>query len=119
MKQKHEDIRSDRLFYCLVDFGKDANTRPVVHVLPSKVVAEVLSKAHERWLATPGKSGQQRNDGPMRRLLPDYSRVFGSIDNPYPAGWLDQYRDAWKLLSLEASAPLDGEHDDPNCKDDH
>jgi|HubBroStandDraft_5_1064220.scaffolds.fasta_scaffold59795_2 hypothetical protein len=38
----------------------------------------------------------------MRRFLPDYERVFGPEANPYPNGWLDQYRDAWHLLGLDA-----------------
>jgi hypothetical protein len=37
----------------------------------------------------------------MRRLLPDYAKVFGVV-NPYPKGWLDEYRDAWNLLELES-----------------
>ncbi len=101
MKGKHENIQSDRLFYCFVNFGKEADTRPVVHVLPSGIVAEVLSAAHRKWLATPGKNGRPHKDGDMRRLLPDYARVFGLTDNPYPAGWLNQYRDAWHMLNRE------------------
>jgi len=39
----------------------------------------------------------------MRRLLPDYSRVFGATDgNPYPLGWMNKFRDAWQLLGLQA-----------------
>jgi hypothetical protein len=102
MKEKHESAQSDQLFYCFVNFGKDTDTRPVVHVLPSPRVAEVLSKAHQKWLATPGKNGKAHKDGPMRRLLPDYTRSFGPNDNPYPKGWLDPYRDAWHLLHLES-----------------
>lgn len=102
MKAKHENIRSDRLFHCFVDFGKATDARPVVHVLPSAVVAEVLFSAHRKWLANPGKNGQPHKDSPMRRLVPDYTRTFGPTDNPYPKGWLDQYRDAWNLLQLES-----------------
>jgi hypothetical protein len=102
MKEKQEHICGDRLFYCFVDFGKTTDARPTVHVLPSTLVASVLTNSHKKWLATPGKKGQPHLDGPMRRLLPDYTRVFGPTDNPYPKGWLDPYRDAWHLLELEA-----------------
>ncbi len=112
MKQKHEDIHSDRLFYCFVNFGKAADTHPVVHVLPSGTVAEVLSSAHRKWLATPGKNGQLHKDSDMRRLLPNYARVFGLANNPYPAGWLDQYRDAWHLLNLDTR---DVETEEASC----
>jgi hypothetical protein len=101
MKAKHEDIRSDRLFYCFVDFGKATDARPIVHVLPSARVAEVLFATHRKWLANPGKKGQPHKDGAMRRLLPDYTNIYGLTDNPYPAGWLDHYRDAWHVLHLE------------------
>jgi len=102
MKEKHERTRGDRLFYCFVDFGKTFEAPPKVHVLPSNLVADVLAQSHERWLANPGKNGQPHQDGPMRRLLPDYTRIFGSANNPYPSGWLDSHRDAWHLLNLEA-----------------
>jgi hypothetical protein len=102
LKEKQERIRGDRLFYCFVDFGKTFDAPPKVHVLPSGLVADVLAKSHQRWLATPGKNGQPHQDGPMRRLLPDYTRIFGSANNPYPLGWLDSYRDAWRRLNLEA-----------------
>lgn len=105
MKAKHEDFRSERLFYCFLDFGKSCGDPPRVFVMPSLVVADVLRKSHETWLRTPGARGQQRKDGVMRRLLPDYERIFGRIANPYPEGWLTQYKDAWHLLKLEP-APL-------------
>lgn len=101
MKAKHEDIRSNWLFYCFVDFGKTTETRPVVYILPSPIVAEVLFKAHRKWLATPGRNGQPRKDGAMRRLTPDYTRTFGNENNLYPKGWMDQYRDAWHTLNLD------------------
>ncbi|MBC7879822.1 MAG: hypothetical protein H7Y37_00670 [Anaerolineae bacterium] len=104
MKAKHEGIRVKHLFYCFVDFGKTPESRPTVYVLPSTLVAMVLATSHSKWLATPGKKGQAHKESVMRRFLPDYTRVFGANDNPYPKGWLDRYRDAWHLLNLEVSA---------------
>jgi hypothetical protein len=101
MKQKHENIRADRLFYCFVNFRKAPSDRPIVHVMPSIVVAKVLSLSHRKWLANPGRNDKPHNDGQMRRMLPDYTKIFGSTDNPYPLGWLDQYLDAWELLRIE------------------
>lgn len=101
MKQKHETLRGERLFYCFVDFGKELRDRPAVHVVPSAVVADALSATHLQWLATPGRNGQPHNDGPMRRLLPDYSRLYKGTPCPYVTGWLDRYQDAWFLLQLE------------------
>lgn len=102
MKAKHEQIKSDRLFYCFVDFGKDFAARPLVFLLPSPLVAEVLTESHKRWLAKPARNGSAHKDGPMRRLLPDYSHLFGH-DQTYTTGWLDKYRDAWHVLGLDVS----------------
>ena len=101
MKDKHEQARGARLFYCFVDFGKTPETRPIVYVLPSRVVADVLKASHKKWLDSPGKNGQKHKDGPMRRLLPDYEKIFGAAHNPYPKGWLDEYRERWDRLGIE------------------
>jgi hypothetical protein len=80
MKEKHENTRSDRLFYCFMDFGKDADSRPVVHVLPSTRVAEVLFTVHRKWLANPGKNGNPtkmvRCDGYSQIILAPLVREF-------------------------------------------
>jgi hypothetical protein len=111
MKAKHENFRGDRLFFCFVDFGRDPTASPSVLVLPSARVAEVLAATHQQWLATPGRDGRPHKDGPMRRLLPDYARVYRGVACPYPKGWLEQYRDAWHLLSLEPAAVEQDEAD--------
>jgi hypothetical protein len=101
MGEKHESQMAENLYYCFIDFGKTTEVRPIVYVVPSKVVAEVLRKSHQKWLNTPGKRGQVRNDGKMRRFLPSYSKLFTDSSTPYGDGWLDQYRNAWHLLKLE------------------
>ena len=105
MKAKHEHIRGDHLFYCFVDFLASDEARTIIYVMPSAKVAEVIAAAHQKWLKTPGQKGQPHRDGPMRRLLPDYVKTFGVKENPYPAGWLDPYRDAWHILKLDPGDP--------------
>ncbi len=95
MREKHENITSDLIFYCFVDFGKGLTDSPKSWIVPSKVVAKILKKAHQNWINTPGKKGQQRNDGDMRRFLPDYSK---QALKGYEKGWLDKYYEAWDLL---------------------
>lgn len=99
MKAKHEQIKGSRLFYCFVDFGKEIDSRPNVHVIPATVVAETLKITHQEWLIAPGKNGRPHKDGDMRRLLPNYAK--GGRPSRYTQGWLDQYRDAWHLLRLK------------------
>lgn len=93
MKRKHEDLISKNLFYCFVDF----RDKPVVYIIPSKVVAEVLGEAHKTWLRTPGKNGRKHNDTEMRRLLPNYKNL--NLNN-YSNGWLEKYKENWKILNL-------------------
>jgi hypothetical protein len=99
MGEKHESLNDERLFYCFVDFGKSFSDAPKKFVIPSKIVAKVLSESHKAWLGNLGAKGQKRKDGPMRRLTPNYARVFG-INNPYPLGWMSEYEDAWHLLGI-------------------
>jgi hypothetical protein len=94
MNEKHERTRAKHLFYCFVDFGKTVSDRPSTFVVPSNVVAKVVAASHKKWLADPGKNGQRRKDSNVRRFLPAYKHI------PYPAGWLEKYRDAWHLLGL-------------------
>ncbi|GJE57318.1 hypothetical protein [Methylobacterium thuringiense] len=96
MKAKHEEIVRDLLFYCFVDFGSGLADQPKCWVIPSAVVACVLTTSHRNWLGAPGKKGQPHKDGPMRRMLPDYSR-HGMKD--HGLGWLDGYLDAWGLIA--------------------
>ena len=101
MSVKNQNIIGDQLFYCLVDFGEAENDYPIVYVLPSKIVAEVLSSSHHAWLSTPGKNGHHRKDNSTRKLLFDQSPAYRPNNTPYPAGWMDQYSNSWDLLGLD------------------
>lgn len=102
MKARHETISRRLLFYCFVDFGRAITDAPKCWVVPSSVVANVLSVAHEAWLAQPGRGGKAHNDHNMRRLLPNYPRMKGAAG--YSTGWLDPYLEAWDSIA-SASGP--------------
>jgi hypothetical protein len=53
MKAKHEKILSPVLFYCFVDFGKNQADQPKTWIVPSEVVAKVLSETHQDGLSNP------------------------------------------------------------------
>ena len=97
MGEKHEKLISPSLFYCFVDVGKSVEAAPFSYVVPSKIVATVLSESHQKWLNTLGKKGQVHNSTNMRRFKPDYSRD-GLLN--YSAGWLEPYREAWDILKV-------------------
>lgn len=97
MGLKHETIESANLFYAFVDFGRDLVSQPNSFIVPSHIVADVLRRSHQTWLATPGRKGQKRKDGNMRRFLPDYDRM--GIKIGCGDGWLDQFRENWNLVT--------------------
>lgn len=95
MNEKHEALRSERLFYCFVDPGADPAKCPVCWIVPSAVVADHVHATHRAWLAGEAKRGGQRQDGPGRKM-------HLVCNNPpleaYPPGWMDCFREAWHLL---------------------
>ncbi|WP_299826968.1 hypothetical protein [uncultured Roseobacter sp.] len=99
MSAKHENIVSPTLYYCFVDFVSTSAKACKVWIVPSETVADAVRLSHATWLATPGAKGQQRKDSTMRRFLPDYERVFGAAQNPYPDGWLDPFIENWGQLA--------------------
>ena len=97
MQKKHEDHAEPWLFYAFVDFVPE---NPVVYVMPSSKVAQVVRDVHATWLARPGKHGQAHNDSKMRRIRPKWPFEAPGVYD----GGMDQYREAWSLLGVEPSA---------------
>lgn len=91
MKQKHEDIRDNDMFYCFVDFGVADGK---IFVIPAKKVAQVVRESHAAWLSKPGKNGKAHNDTDMRRIRNNYSMDLKSA----PVGWMDKYLEKWEQL---------------------
>jgi hypothetical protein len=92
LSEKDEKFARPRYFYALVDLEQ---TAPVTYIVPSRIIADVLRKAHDIWIKTPGRGGQQRKASSMRRVLWDYGfEVPG-----YPPGWLDRYKEYWDLIT--------------------
>ena len=91
MGLKHESISEKDLFYTFVNLEL---TNSQVWVVPSKIVANVVTDSHAEWLRTPGKNGQKHNPTDMRRIMNDYGPAFKSIK----PGWMDKYLEAWELL---------------------
>lgn len=91
MSQKHESIVDPRLLYAFVDI---APQEPVVYVIPSHVVADVLTKSHRAWHSTPGRNGQPHGDTAMRKLQGHYRDRWPG----YSEDWLEEYRERWDLI---------------------
>jgi hypothetical protein len=97
MKPKHEKLIADGLFYCFVQFQNDIRQRSQCWIVPSRVVAHVLTLSHKTWLSIPGRNGRAHQDNAMRRFGPDYTHV--GLGAEFGPGWLDRYEDAWDQLS--------------------
>lgn len=67
LNRKAEDFHSKSLYYVFVCLKAPGN-RPDFFVVPSKDVAEYITKSHARWLARPGRSGRAHTDTPMRQF---------------------------------------------------
>ncbi len=91
MGVKHEAMSEKDLFYCFVNLDL---LNPSVWVIPSKLVAKVVTDTHAEWLATPGQQGQKHNETDMRRIMNDFGKNFKSVK----PGWMDKYLEAWDLL---------------------
>jgi hypothetical protein len=96
MRRKHETLVHPRLFYAFVDLERAS---PVVHIVPSEVVADVLRRAHGAWLSIPGIRGQPHRDSDLRRILPRYAHPVPGLDD----GWLDHWLERWDLLKEETA----------------
>ncbi len=97
MGVKHETLISPNLFYVFVDFGKTPLSSPISYIVPSVIVADVVSRSHEVWLQKPGKNGQMHKDGDLRRFLPNYDKV--GIDIGCGEGWLRPYLENWHVIT--------------------
>lgn len=95
MDQKHELLRSPRLFYCFIDPGPKQSVAPTCWIVPSAVVADHVAVTHRAWLAGTPNHGLSRKDGPGRKM---HLKCSNPAIEEYPVGWMNQYLEAWHLL---------------------
>lgn len=67
LSQKNETLVGDNIVYVFVSLN-ELDT-PEYHIVPSKIVAETITKEHHKWLHTPGKSGKKHNDTNIRNFF--------------------------------------------------
>ena len=86
MSNSVENNDSPNLYYVFVNMN--GGSEPSYYVVPSRYVAKKVKQDYEKWLHTPGKQGQQRNETSMR--------TFEFIDEEERI----QYQNAWYLLGI-------------------
>ena len=91
MKEKHEDISDQDMFYCFVELGeKNSN----VFIIPANKVSQVIRTSYKAWLKAPGKKGQAHNETVMRWITSKYPAAVPGLK----VDWMDEYLEAWELL---------------------
>jgi len=66
----------------------NANTDFEYFIIPSKIMAKNVSKAHQLWLQTPGTKGQAHKDNKVRTVyLPPKKSISGWDILPYKNRW--------------------------------
>jgi hypothetical protein len=78
LNRKAEDFHSKNLYYIFVCL-RAPGIRPEFFIVPSKDVAQYISKSHTRWLARPGRGGRAHKDTPMRQ--------FKDLDGKFLERW--------------------------------
>lgn len=96
--QKAERNFGDNFFWVLGGIPEPGSARPFeYYVIPDRVMAENVARAHQQWLTTAGAEGQMRNETTVRTVhLPPFKSL---------SGWdVTEFRDRWELIEAKLSA---------------
>jgi hypothetical protein len=100
-----EGMSDPRLFYCLVDLGRDGNLEPPeVYIVPSSLIAHHTRMGHAEWLKGVRPDGQPRKDSRIRQILdPVPKSAADAVRAEFPDGWLERYKENWEILGTGSS----------------
>jgi hypothetical protein len=100
-----ESMGDPRLFYCLVDLGRDGNLEPPeVHIVPSSLIAHHTSMTHAEWLKGVRPDGQPRKDSRIRVVVdPVPKSAADAVRAEFPDGWLERYKEGWDILGTDTA----------------
>lgn len=91
MRDGHLKLQSPKLFYCFVELSSEPQR---VYVVPSRVVANVLTKVDRAYMRKPKLDGSKRTNHARRMLKPNFT-----VKVPIaPEGWMEKYLEAWDLI---------------------
>jgi hypothetical protein len=109
LSEAAESMSDPRLFYCLVDIGRDGELEPPeVHIVPSSLIAHHTRMSHAEWLRGVKPDGQPRKDTPMRVVLdPVPKSAADAVRGAFPDGWLERYKENWDILGTDATVQAD------------
>jgi hypothetical protein len=91
MKPEHATTVDSDLIYCFVDLHSSPEK---IYVVPSKVVAKVLTDADKVWMDKPRRDGKEKAEHKLRMLKNEFMLDVKSA----PDGWMEKYLEKWELL---------------------
>lgn len=95
---KAEKDFGDKFFWVLAGIPEpDSNANFEYYIIPAGDMARNTLKAHQVWLASPGKKGQKHNDNTVRIVhLPPFKSI---------SGWdITEYQNRWDLIENKLKA---------------
>ncbi len=78
LSKKCEKISNSNVFYIFVHLHQ--LEAPTYFIVPSKTVADRVSKGHQEWLSTPNKKGEPHNDSNIRTIQFDDDEFLNKWD---------------------------------------
>lgn len=66
LSSKNEKIIDENVFYIFVHLHQ--LDKPTYYIVPSRVVADIISKEHTDWLNKPSKNGELHKDNNIRTI---------------------------------------------------
>jgi hypothetical protein len=92
---KAEKVFGVNFFWVLGGIPKpESNKAFEYYIIPSKVMTENVSGAHQLWLKTPGKNNRAHQDNAIRTVALPPAKCFGGWD-------IAKYRDRWDLIGTK------------------
>ena len=73
LNQKVETDEATNLFFVFIRLN-DLDS-PEYYIVPRAVVSELVRTNHKKWLSSPGRNGQKRNDTSVRKFR-DHENVY-------------------------------------------
>lgn len=67
LSEKSETYYAPKLFYVFVTLSK--NLHPEYSIVPSKIVADFITKNHKNYLGSLSKKGKEHKDSSMRKFI--------------------------------------------------
>lgn len=73
LTKKCKKLAKDNVIFFFVSLN--GMEQPEYHIVPGKMLVEIVEKTYQEWLNAPGKKGQKHNETDIRTFT-DYENIF-------------------------------------------